>query len=424
MTYKSQTPKILQYNTQKSREVMAGLFTRHTIGDYDILAIQEPYRNPFQNTTYHPAKGRFHLLYFNSGDTRACIFINKRIDPGMWNIRYVNGDICVLHLNTPDSKHMRIYNVYNQPRGESDTRTLETLEQELRWEDPQSHVLLLGDFNLYHPQWSEPRSQRPSRESYTLVNMTQNSRLWLITSRGTRTHRSCWGDSTIDLAFATYALREQPLHCKIAHNLDSDSDHLPISVEFSWIWKQASVRKTRQWAATDIKKLRTTVQTGMGQLQPSDLDTTQGLDTLTAHLVRVLTEAIDKSTPWNKPSPRALPSFGKACKETGAETQRLRRQWQWSRLEDDWQAYKKARNAKGRLIKKHLQAVHREKITSAASKGEGPWKIAKWAVNRHTKPIASITPPLVKTDGSLETIRNKKRISYGPRSFHHQHRPT
>lgn len=328
MTCKPQTLKILQYNTQKSREVMADLFTRHTIGDYDILAIQEPYRNPFQNTSYHPARDRFHLLYFNSRDTRTCIYVNKKIDPGTWNISYVNGDICVLHLNTPDGRHMRIYNIYNQPRGEPDIRTLETLEEELRREDSQRHVLLLGDFNLYHPQWSELRPQRPPRESHTLVNMTQNSRLWQVTPRGMKTHRSHCGDSTIDLTFATYTLREQLLHCKIAYNLDSDSDHLPISVEFNWDWKQASVPKTRQWAATDTEKLRTTVQTGMRQIQPWDLDTAQGLDTLTARVVEVLTEAIDKSTPWNNPSPRALPGFNRECKEAYAETQRRRRQWQ------------------------------------------------------------------------------------------------
>ena len=397
---------------------MADLFTRHAIGNYDILAIQEPYRNPFQNTTYHPAKDRFHLLYFDSGDTRTCIFVNKKIDPGTWNIRYVNGDIGVFHLNTPEGQNMHIYNVYNQPRGESDTRTLELLEEELRREDPHSHILLLGDFNLYHPQWSDLRSQRPPRESHTLVNMTQNTRLWQVTPRGMRSHRSHHGDSTIDLAFATHTLREQLLHCKIAHDLDSDSDHLPISVEFNWKWKPASVRKTRQWAATDIEKLRTTVQTGMGQLQSSDLDTAQGLDMLTSRLVEVLTEGIDKSTPWNNPSPRALPGFSKECKEACTETQRLRRQWQWSRHEDDWQAYKEARNGKGRLIKKHLQGAHREKVTSAASKGEGPWKIAKWAVNRHSKPIASITPPLVQADGSLETVPERKvnllRASFFP----------
>lgn len=280
---------------------------------------------PSRTHHYHPAKDRFHLLYFDSRDTRTCIYVNKKIDLGTWNISYVNGDICVLHLNTLDGRHMRIYNVYSQPRGEPDIRTLETLEEELRREDSQRHVLLLGDFNLYHPQWSELRPQRPPRESHTLVNMTQNSCLWQVTPRGMKTHRLYCGDSTIDLAFAIYTLREQLLHCKIAYNLDSDSDHLPISVEFNWDWKQASVRKTRQWAATDTEKLRTTVQTGMCQIQPSDLDTAQGLDTLTARVVEVLTEAIDKSTPWNNPSPRALPGFNKDCKEACAETQRRRR---------------------------------------------------------------------------------------------------
>ena len=41
----NQILKILQYNTQKSREVMAEAFRRHQIYDYDIIAVQEPYRN-------------------------------------------------------------------------------------------------------------------------------------------------------------------------------------------------------------------------------------------------------------------------------------------------------------------------------------------------------------------------------------------
>jgi len=50
----------LQYNVQKSRDVvLADLFRNPKILDYDVLAIQEPWRNPFIATSYHPLKMHF-----------------------------------------------------------------------------------------------------------------------------------------------------------------------------------------------------------------------------------------------------------------------------------------------------------------------------------------------------------------------------
>lgn len=50
--------------------------------EYDIIAIQEPWRNPFSDTTHHPAKDLFHLCYpaMEDGETaRVCFFINKQL---------------------------------------------------------------------------------------------------------------------------------------------------------------------------------------------------------------------------------------------------------------------------------------------------------------------------------------------------------
>lgn len=371
MNRDNQTLRILQYNTQKSREVMADAFSRHDIYDYDILAIQEPYRNPYHNTTYHPAKDHFSLLYFDHEDTRTCIFVNKRIDPSLWNIRHVNGDIGILHLTTANQESISIYNVYNEPAAESRTQTLEVLEQELKKEGPQQHILLLGDFNLHHPQWSGLLTRRPSRTANRLTETLLNARLWQLTPRGMKTHRSYNSNTTIDLAFATHTLREQLIHCKIAHGLDCDSDHLPISLHLNWAWRRAKIRKTRRWASTDVDKLRSVVQEEVHRLQSADLDTPDALDSQVTQLVQILTTAIDKSTPWNNPSPRAVPGFNKECKEACSETQRLRRRWQRSRLDEDRQAYNKARNAKGRLIAKHLKQAHRDRVTEAASTPKG-----------------------------------------------------
>lgn len=61
---------ILQYNTQKSRkQVMMPLFDDPQTLLFDIIAIQEPWRNSELLTTYHPHKDQFHLAYLENALT-------------------------------------------------------------------------------------------------------------------------------------------------------------------------------------------------------------------------------------------------------------------------------------------------------------------------------------------------------------------
>jgi hypothetical protein len=74
--------RILQYNVQKSRDVvLASLFQDPRTLEYDVLAIQEPWRNPFIATSYNPLKAHFQLTYLDDAATRVCFYINKRINP-------------------------------------------------------------------------------------------------------------------------------------------------------------------------------------------------------------------------------------------------------------------------------------------------------------------------------------------------------
>ncbi|KAH7117323.1 hypothetical protein EDB81DRAFT_915985 [Dactylonectria macrodidyma] len=75
--------RILQYNVQKSRDVvLVNLFQGPRVLKYDILAIQEPWRNRFIATMYHPLKSHFQLPYLDNAATRVCFYISKRMDPG------------------------------------------------------------------------------------------------------------------------------------------------------------------------------------------------------------------------------------------------------------------------------------------------------------------------------------------------------
>lgn len=73
------TLSILQYNVRKSYgQVMAPLFADNAfISSFDIITIQEPWRNAYQNKTHHPRKDLFELAYLDHPQTRVCFFYQQ-----------------------------------------------------------------------------------------------------------------------------------------------------------------------------------------------------------------------------------------------------------------------------------------------------------------------------------------------------------
>src|SRR5438552_7872547 len=120
---------ILQYNVMKSRcKVMAPLLQDSRITHFDILAIQEPWRNPFTPTTHNPIKNHFHLLYLPDQTTRTCFFVNKKLSAASWSIKHHSPDLCTLSLSCPspsEVKTINIHNIYNP--SPSTTNPLATL---------------------------------------------------------------------------------------------------------------------------------------------------------------------------------------------------------------------------------------------------------------------------------------------------------
>ena len=71
---------LLQYNVNKSRDkVMIGLFQDPKLASYDILAIQEPWRNRHNDQGYNPDTSLFHLVEKALESTKTAIYINRRI---------------------------------------------------------------------------------------------------------------------------------------------------------------------------------------------------------------------------------------------------------------------------------------------------------------------------------------------------------
>jgi hypothetical protein len=97
------TLSILQYNVHKSRDtVMATLLRDPRVHEYDVLAIQEPWWNPYAATTHHPAKDIFQLCYpvgDGGGPAWVCFFVNRRLDHSKWRFKERTRDVCSLILD-------------------------------------------------------------------------------------------------------------------------------------------------------------------------------------------------------------------------------------------------------------------------------------------------------------------------------------
>ena len=400
--------RILQYNVWKSRDVvLASLFQDRWIREYDVLAIQEPWRNPFIPTSYHPLKTDFQLAYLEHEATRVCFYINKRIDPSKCNTTHLTKDIAMLEISNPTlGNKLRIINVYN----EVGTDTLADLRDAVHGTNPEDELLVLGDFNLHHPLWSTTRrhTRRGIAAAQPLITMIEEFHLQLLTVPGTTTHRWKDGESTIDLTFGSEGVASRMIYCRVDPSRDCDSDHLPISMAIAWDWHPAAPSRKRQWAKTDVSSLQHTVKEKLPRVpDPVELSEEDSIDRYTHSIIGALQAGIDASTPWSNPSSRSLSGFDQECKDICVEVQRLRRRWQRTRDEDDYEAYRVARNSKGRHIQKALRNTHRQRVEEASTSDSGLWRLVKWAKNRHAI-TPTCTPTLQKPGGGFATQAEEK----------------
>ena len=134
---------------------MVPLFQNESILNIDIIALQEPWRNTRDQTTYHPRKDAFHLIYPESDKARVCFFVNKRIEQSTWTYTVDSPDVISLHIKFLD-RQVYIHNIYNLVNAEEISTSIPVLEQRLA-ANPHKEQIALGDFNLYHESWGGPK---------------------------------------------------------------------------------------------------------------------------------------------------------------------------------------------------------------------------------------------------------------------------
>jgi hypothetical protein len=66
--------------------------------DFDIIAIQEPWRNTYDHVTYNPRASGFYLVDNKQAGSRVSIYVNKEISIGSWEETFHSPDVVTVAL--------------------------------------------------------------------------------------------------------------------------------------------------------------------------------------------------------------------------------------------------------------------------------------------------------------------------------------
>ncbi|KAI9037662.1 uncharacterized protein KD926_000148 [Aspergillus affinis] len=337
---------ILQYNTNRSKDkVMAQFLRDPAVLEADLIFVQEPWENPYQDTTHHPANGSHQLLYPDSteiGDERA-------------------RDVQELELTDADGQQVRIFNIYNRP-DEADSTTLDLVTSLTIPTGPTNsstnpRLLLLGDFNLHHPALVACEvNERVHADSdhypiRTLLDISTKT----PEAQRRRNWKAC---SVKDLqSFVDFNLQTKafPLQTK---------QHIELAIEYLIETVNQGIAASTPWAKPSK------------WANPSFNAECREMVKITRKFRRKYTESVITNGPTD-------PTTG------------LR-----------WERYTKVRNRKGKVLAKALRQGHRSWVRKATESGpRGMWKAAKWARSREAR--GGLIPTLKTDDGLAETAEQK-----------------
>ncbi|KAJ5244945.1 hypothetical protein N7489_005041 [Penicillium chrysogenum] len=333
------------------------LFGEERVQEMEILAIQEPevYNHTDPMTTYSQALGgRFHVLLRPTEQAHGGKSEADAAKPRRRKHTQVRTDRGAIH----------VHNVYveSKVRDEGDENrqelraatakvTLQVVRRLLRNSGAGQHVVV-GDFNLHHPLWSQTtQSQQEDEDAEDLISIMGDRDMQLLTQRGAVTYEGLvYGnhvETTLDLTWASRSLAERFL------------------TEFDIQCPEAPSRTTANWREADWDEWLKVLRSKTWSHRP--LRNTDDVDQAVEELISAIADAAHNTVPT-----RSL------------------------------------RHELGRQSAKVANEAHKERVEAATKSIDDFWKLSRWA--RNTTPRATHTPILREGDREYVTAEEKADI--------------
>ena len=174
---KNQSLTILQYNVNNFKsKIMISMFEIDDILNYDILIIQESWKNSYFNIINSKLNQYFDTYYMNDVKIKVYFFINKRIILIFYTITYHNENINIISLRLSKDRTINIHNLYNSCK-ESDEKSVISILRNIFEKNKNEKHIILEDFNLHHLKW-EKNYVIANVKAYELIVMRKCNRRW------------------------------------------------------------------------------------------------------------------------------------------------------------------------------------------------------------------------------------------------------
>jgi len=447
--------KVVQYNIRRERGVIDSFIEEEAIKDVDVLAIQEPSWNPANQTSHNHSASRFHLAHKTGQDTRTCFYVNKRIDTDSWEVVYRGGDLCSLRITLkprgqigqdhpdedtspldasqtqaleqgePRSQDVWVHNIYNpSPVSYTSTdspSTLPVLEEALAMDG--EHVVV-GDFNLHHPNWNNPGRYTYHAMADRLLELMGTKEMEIGLPGESVTWKSRGLQSAIDLVFVTKGAHNAMTSCLVRDDLHLGSDHWPIMTELEWSWEGAVPRARRAWKKTEDKAVREEITKGAKALSYAlgkpDLTTREDIDGYLNKMTLGFQEIIDLTIPWAQPHQDAKSYWNSDCVKATKAAKICLRSHLRSRCVRSEGDLKDANHERVKIIRKAKTLSFRESVHKASLKPAGVWKLARWGRNNSGRPKELPQFPSIRDEAGGKTsefngkVRALRRVLFPP----------
>ena len=399
---------LLQYNVQKSQSVQDLLLTTPALQEVDIIALQEPWKNPHLETSTSTAFSSFIPLY-SSELGRTLFLINKKLrlsslHPTFWSKDFISLEIYLENSTTS----LWVHNLYFTPSSqrnytEASDSLLLLLQTALQ---ERGQHILLTDSNLHHPDWSKKRrlySETANRFQALMKDSNLDLAIAPFTPTRARslTQAPC---SANDLSFISSSLSNSLIFSKIALQFFHGSDHRPVLTSLNLNPPKKTWKPERNWKTLDSELARNKCDTLQ---QPFHFQNKHEVDEYLDYLNDFLQGIATQCTQLQKQSSYAVPWWNPDIQSKVKEERRLRRQVQ--RRQASPAQLEQAIKLKKKAVREGKQHTFRRQVHDMASSSKF-WKLAKWGKTKaNTTPDLPLVPDLETQEGLAKTFEEKTK---------------
>lgn len=302
------TAAVLQLNCRRSKHVMLSLFNSSTTQLFSIIAVQEPWPNPFDNLP--PNQKGWTLVCPTpkslSQDDRpqVCLYIRQDLEAQLNPIFSPSCDLAACVVAVPGFTFL-IANVYNQPSTFLGFTALDELLRLLPRDIQRLPMICTTDSNLHSPLWNPSHSTSNDKDADRLIELMLVWGLNLRSPKGKPTFglgSTTTEGTAIDLVWVNSNFDEHLVTCFIDDDdiTNHGSDHQAIISIFSTTSSNVPANHPdagdhRNWNKVCHLSLRSEVAQNLPVIRP--LLSREDVELFDKDLREAVRAALDKHSP-------------------------------------------------------------------------------------------------------------------------------